>query len=212
MMPDAIAAALASSPVEPLDRRAARWSDRAVNGSMASSVHLRRAVEADCDAISAIHVRSWQWAYRGLVPDRALDTLTAADRSPDWRLALAPGSAHRIWLAHRADQGIGFAAWGPARDRDARPGTAELYAIYLELVAAGTGVAGALMTAVCSEMACEGYARALLWVLAANPRARRFYERTGWTVDGARKVVTLRGTELEVVRYATVVPRPPDPA
>jgi GNAT superfamily N-acetyltransferase len=180
-----------------------------VTSSKSSSSQVRRAVEADSDAISAIHVRSWQWAYRGLVSDRALDTLTATERSPDWRLALSPGSAHRIWLAHSAEQGLGFAAWGPARDPDVGPGTAELYAIYLELPAAGTGIAGALLAAACSEMAQDGYGQALLWVLSANPRARRFYERTGWTEDGSRKLVNLRGTELEAVRYATVIPKGP---
>jgi len=177
-----------------------------VSGPAANCPQIRRAVEADCDAISAIHVHSWSWAYRGLVPDRALDTLSVAERASTWRAALAPGSAHRVWLAEQDARGLGFAAWGPARDRDAGPGSAELYAIYLELAAAGTGVAGAILEVVCREMRQQGYARALLWVLSANPRARRFYERNGWTVDGSRKVVNLRGTELEAVRYETVVP------
>jgi L-amino acid N-acyltransferase YncA len=177
-----------------------------VTGPVASSPQIRRAVEADCDAISAIHVHSWSWAYRGLVPDRALDSLSVAERASTWRAALAPGSAHRVWLAEQDEQGLGFAAWGPARDRDAGHGSAELYAIYLELAAAGTGLATALLEAACREMRQQGYERALLWVLSANARARRFYERSGWTGDGSRKVVNLRGTELEAVRYEIPVP------
>ncbi len=169
-------------------------------------------MEADCDTISAIHVHSWQWAYRGLVPDRSLDTLTVTERVPIWRAALAPGSSHRIWLAERDAHGLGFAAWGPARDRDVGPGTAELYAIYLELEAAGSGVATTLLKAASSEMGDQGHSRAILWVLSANPRARRFYERNGWNSDGSRKIVNLRGTELEAVRYATVPSRGTDTA
>lgn len=174
---------------------------------MNGSPQIRRAGEADCETIGAIHVHSWRWAYRGLVPDRALDSLVVAERVAGWRAALAPGSAHRVWLALRDEQGLGFAAWGPARDRDAGPGTAELYAMYLELVATGTGLAAALLAAACAEMVREGHVRALLWVLAANPRARRFYERSGWTADGSRKTVNLRGTELEAVRYASALHR-----
>jgi GNAT superfamily N-acetyltransferase len=109
-------------------------------------------------------------------------------------------------LAHDGEQGLGFAAWGPPRDRDAPSGTAELYAIYLEWAAAGTGVATALLNAVRHEMAQAGHERALLWVLSANARARGFYERERWTADGSRKIVNLGGAELAAVRYATAVP------
>jgi GNAT superfamily N-acetyltransferase len=167
-----------------------------------SAPTLRRAGEPDVEAIAGIHVRSWQWAYRGLIPDAGLDSLTVAERLPGWRSALGPGTVHRVWLAEQDGRGVGFAAWGPVRDADLDPATAELYAIYLDPAAAGTGVATALMAAAAGEMRQQGRARAVLWVLAANPRARRFYERGGWVVDGSRKTVTLRGASLEAVRYA----------
>jgi hypothetical protein len=49
---------------------------------------VQRAAQADWEAISAIHVRSWQWAHRGVIPDRAFATLTATERSQGWRLVL----------------------------------------------------------------------------------------------------------------------------
>ncbi|WP_248358634.1 GNAT family N-acetyltransferase [Anaeromyxobacter oryzae] len=166
---------------------------------------LRLADACDCAAICAVHVNSWKWAYRGLVADSALDALSAADRVPIWREALAPASAHRISLVERDGRAIGFAAWGPPRDADVGADTAELYALYLEREAAGTGAAHSLMVRARAEMCEHRYARAVLWVLAANPRARRFYEKEGWAVDGAEKTVNLRGTELQAVRYATAV-------
>ena len=39
-----------------------------------------------------------------------------------------------------------------------------------------------------------------LWVLADNARARRFYERHGWTADGASQALTIPGAPIEV-RY-----------
>ncbi len=169
-------------------------------------MNVRRATGTDHGTVAAIQVRSWQWAYRGLIPDVALETLTFAEREPGWQTALGPGSAHRVWLAENDREPVGFAAWGPARDADARGvGAAELYAIYLERTAAGTGVAAALLRAVRGEMLEQGHARAVLWVLAANPRARRFYERSGWTRDGRSKVVNLRGVELDAVRYETAL-------
>lgn len=166
-------------------------------------ISVRRAGEADAEAIADLHVRSWQWAYRGLVPDAALDAMTAVERLPGWRRDLGPGTVHRVWLAEWDGRAVGFAAWGPSRDAGAPPGTAELYAIYLHPDAAGSGAAGTLLAAAREEMRAEGVGRATLWVLAGNPRARRFYERSGWALDGATKEVTLRGATLPAVRYAT---------
>jgi RimJ/RimL family protein N-acetyltransferase len=49
-------------------------------------------------------------------------------------------------------------------------------------------------------LAEEGYNSAMLWVLADNPRARRFYEREGWRADGER-ADTIRGVEVEEALY-----------
>jgi L-amino acid N-acyltransferase YncA len=105
----------------------------------------------------------------------------------------------------RGDDLLGFAAWGPSRDDDAAPGLAELYAIYLEQAAVGTGVAEALMVRALREMAAQCFAEATLWVLSQNPRARRFYERLGWRLDGRTRTVDLRGSVLEAIRYRAPV-------
>ena len=128
-----------------------------------------------------------------------------------WRAALSPGDPHRVWVAERGESLLGFAAWGSARDADAGPGLAEVYAIYLEQAAAGTGIAETLMARALGEMGSQGFGEATLWVLAENPRARRFYERGGWRLDGATKTVDLLGSVLEAVRYRTAVARSSGP-
>lgn len=177
---------------------------------ISAPAHVRRASPADCAAISATHVRSWN--YEGLISPEALAALRPERREPGWRAALSPGDPHRVWVAERGEALLGFAAWGPARDADARPALAELYAIYLEQAAAGTGIAEALMASALGEMASQGFDEATLWVLGQNPRARRFYERGGWRLDGAAKTVNLLGSVLEAVRYRRVVPAPSRPA
>jgi hypothetical protein len=47
----------------------------------------------------------------------------------------------------------------------------------------------------------RGYLEAILWVLDDNPRARRFYEREGWALDGERKVEPHLGVDVAEVRY-----------
>jgi len=173
---------------------------------LTSSLRIRRALEADCGTICGIDVRSRQWGYRGLMPDDGLAGLSPEEREPIWREALSSTSANRVWIAEREDRGLGFAAWGPPRDADVHQHTAELYALYLEQDAAGTGVARALAEGALREMREHRYDRAVLWVLEANHRARRFYERRGWASDGTRKVITRCGTDLVSIRYAITVP------
>ena len=47
----------------------------------------------------------------------------------------------------------------------------------------------------------SSYAEATLWVLEENPRARAFYERCGWSLDGERKSEERWGVSAAEVRY-----------
>jgi RimJ/RimL family protein N-acetyltransferase len=45
-----------------------------------------------------------------------------------------------------------------------------------------------------------------LWVVEANARARRFYERQGFRPDGSTKTARMSGTEAIEVRYRMSLP------
>lgn len=55
------------------------------------------------------------------------------------------------------------------------------------------------------RLAEAGLRENLLWVLATNDRARRFYEAGGWRPDGATTRDDSRGFSLFEVRYRRVV-------
>jgi GNAT superfamily N-acetyltransferase len=57
-------------------------------------------------------------------------------------------------------------------------------------------VAKALIEAASAGLRKAGAREALLWVGEENPRARRFYEREGWTHDGTSRASELGPTEL----------------
>lgn len=92
---------------------------------------------------------------------------------------------------------VGFASCGEGRDP---VGEGELYAIYALPEAWGSGVGSALMTAALEALRANGFATASLWVLEDNPRARRFYEREGWTRGGRREEEVL-GIPITEVGY-----------
>ncbi|CAH0204471.1 GNAT family N-acetyltransferase [Microbacterium sp. Bi121] len=164
-------------------------------------MHVRAAALTDADGIAAVHVRSWQAAYRGLMPQEVLDGLSVEERADGWRSILAdPERISRTLVAEHDGRVVGWAGFGDARDEDA-PGTGELWGIYALPDSWSSGVGHALITAVERELADAGHAVAYLWVLEGNERAGAFYERHGWAADGAAKVENRPGLVLHERRH-----------
>jgi GNAT superfamily N-acetyltransferase len=168
-----------------------------------SEMNIRRAIVTDAATIAGVHVRAWQWAYRGLIPDAFLDGLSIEARETSWRRQLEPDYATHTWLAEVDGRALGFVTCGPGRDATSPAGSGEVYAIYQEQDAAGTGVGRALMSHAMNELRARGFTLAVLWVLENNARARRFYEIAGWQPDGERKEDHRIDHVRHEVRYRT---------
>lgn len=184
-------------------------ADPAIIVGMASVPAIRRAEISDAEQIGLIHVRSWQSAYRGKIPQDYLDGLNPAERARQWRRTLETIDRSRadILVADSGAGVVGFAGYGPSRDVDADPRrTGNLATIYLLPQAWGTGTGRELMAAVVAGFAALGYAEATLWVLDSNDRARRFYAKAGWAEDGATRVDDSLGISLSEVRYRLRLP------
>jgi GNAT superfamily N-acetyltransferase len=168
---------------------------------------IRPAMVDDAEAIGSIHVRAWRHAYRGRMPDELLDGLSIERRQEGWTRALSGAASPeaRVFVAERDGRVIGFVNTGPPQDRNdaeaGRPGTAELYAIYLEPDVIGTGIGRALFATAVEDLRTRGYLEAFLWVLESNAQTRRFYERAGWWAVGEPKVVDWYGHGISEVRY-----------
>jgi GNAT superfamily N-acetyltransferase len=161
---------------------------------------LRRATGADAMAVAAVHVRSWQVAYRGIVPDAVLDNLDVAVRAARYTFD-GPGPADpAAWIAVEGDAVLGFVVLGPCRDAD-RQGLGEVNSLYVDPDRWRSGLGAALMRRAEHELAARGFAAATLWVFEANARARRFYEASGWRLDHGAKVAAIGGLEIPEVRY-----------
>jgi RimJ/RimL family protein N-acetyltransferase len=158
-------------------------------------VQVRRARAEDAAAIAEVHAATWRAAYEHVFGAERLAARTADVAL--WEGVLARGRSD----VHVADDGsvVGFASAGESRDPDA---VAELYAIYVLPSAWGTGAGTSLMRAALDAMRARfSGEEAVLWVLEDNPRARRFYEREGWALDGARKEEEWLGVVIPEVRY-----------
>ncbi len=166
---------------------------------------VRRAGLDDARAIAAVHIRSWRAAYRGLLPDRALDQLSLEAREGDWRGWLSEGGAREFTLvAERDGTPVAFCTLEmPAREDDEADDVAAIPALYADPEAFGTGAGSALMAAALEAVGEDGYREAVLWVLEGNRRAEEFYGRHGWRRDGGR-----RRSRFPGIAYASDDERP----
>lgn len=162
-------------------------------------IEVREGTPGDADACAAAHIEGWRTGYRHLLPDEYLDAPEFASRRLEhWRAwTWADGlEGAALFVAEVDGRVVGFVTCGPERVQpvcdqlgrtDAQAdaaGRAEVYAFYLHPDAWGSGAAAALMVRTRQFLADRGFGEAVLWVLRDNPRARRFYERSGWAATG----------------------------
>jgi GNAT superfamily N-acetyltransferase len=165
---------------------------------------IRQAEPSDAAAIAECHVRTWQVAYRGQLPDALLDGMTSEieRRTAFWQRVIGEREARRQHQLVAVDRGriVGFATFG-RNEQDDDPSLGELYAIYLDPAHWGRGIGRALLSAAERGLREDGYRTAVLWVLESNARARRFYEIAGWSADGGKKIEHRGDVPLHEVRY-----------
>jgi GNAT superfamily N-acetyltransferase len=139
---------------------------------------IRTATEADIPAIARVHVESWQWAYRGMLPQAYLDGLSHQKHVERHQRLWHNLGSFRL-VAELADAGIvGFLHGG--RERTSDPDhIGEIYAVYLLENHHRLGLGTALIRAWATELRRSGINSALVWALAANHRAAAFYQKCG---------------------------------
>lgn len=163
-------------------------------------VVVRPASTGDLLSVAGVRARSWQSAYRHLMPAAVLDPLSDDAELHDWVDRVAGAGPGRIWVAEVAGTTVGFAAAGPDRRPDAPAGSGEVYALYADPSVWGRGVGRALMAAVLDDLAAGGSTVVSLWVLEGNQRGIAFYERAGFTATGDR--APCRAADLTEIRYS----------
>jgi ribosomal protein S18 acetylase RimI-like enzyme len=159
---------------------------------------VRDARPDDALAIAVVHIRSWQAAYRGLLPDEYLDALRVEERAARYTFG---ANDQQTILAVEDDATISaFATFGASRDYDAA-GAGELHALYVDPPRWDAGIGRLLMGEFETRMRAQGFPEAILWVLVGNEPAERFYRAWGYRHDGAHRHECPWGVDAEVIRY-----------
>jgi ribosomal protein S18 acetylase RimI-like enzyme len=159
---------------------------------------IRPALLKDVEAIARVHVATWRSAYRGVLPDDFLASLSEAHYADRWRRVIGDGSSS-VQVVDLPEGIVGFASGG--RERAGETGfEGELYAIYVLDSAQRQGHGRELVRAVAGALREMKLKDMIVWVLRDNAAARGFYERLGG-VYVREQPITIGTATLEEVSY-----------
>ena len=169
-------------------------------------MNLRRATPDDAPLLAQIHVDAWRVAYRGVVPDTFLARFTYEKREAAFRQAIAAGTEETYLVDDDDGRTVGILTIGASRDTDLDPTvTGELWGIYLRPDVWRRGLGTKLVRTTERMLGAHDYRGIVLWTLADNANARRFYAAMGFQPDGAAKILQL-GRPLKAIRYHKQLP------
>ena len=154
---------------------------------------IRSSMQGERLLIGHVYCETWKAAYRGLVPDGFLDSLTDECCAP--RIVPEKG----LLVCERNGCLIGAVGFGPDRQVP-DGGTGEIYSLYVLPEYWRTGAGRELFCAARKSLQQDGFDSIRLWTLSQNRRARQFYEKMSMTECSCR-IITIGGRDLPETGY-----------
>ena len=165
---------------------------------MKVSYSIRPANKHDASALAEILTESWKQAYINLLPMAELNATANREKYPAAFSIMLEDSLNRFLIAHDRETPCGMIFYRPARDTDSN-GFAEIVSLYTLQPYWGKGLGQLLMSKALSEIT-PIYRGIYLWVFKDNTRARNFYQKNGFYVDGKMKTEKF-SNQPQSIRY-----------
>ena len=135
---------------------------------------IRQATEEDARQIAEILVEDWQIAYRGIIDDAYLDSMSVEER------VQLEAQRYRIYtVAAAGEEVLGF-AWNELIDDETAD--CEIIALYVRHSKRKSGIGRALFLHSMESFRAAGRKTMIVWCLKENDEARKFYEKMGGKV------------------------------
>jgi GNAT superfamily N-acetyltransferase len=162
---------------------------------------IREATALDAEAVSRVRVLAWRATYRGLIDDAYLDALSVDAGAERYLRSFdpTPGAGFTRVVADDGGRVVGFATAGRARGQ-VRQRLGEVWLLYLLPEAQRRGLGTRLMRSMARGLDRRGMDALMVWALAGNAPACRFYERLGGRLVDRRTSV-VGAQRLEEVGY-----------
>ena len=138
---------------------------------MNKEITIRQAEKEDVRQIAEILVEDWQTAYRGIMDDAFLDSMSA-----DQRYEIEVRRYQKFIVAADGDEILGY-AWLEASDEE--PADCEVIALYVRYAKRNRGIGKLLMRHSVDHFRETGKKKMIVWCLKENAESRKFYEKIG---------------------------------
>lgn len=160
---------------------------------------IRYANVDDAKTLGEIHSSSWKAAYKGIIPEKVLDNITAKKREKYFKKALSEALEEDA-IIFEGNKPAGFICIGKCRDKDKDVFYGEICGLYLLPNYWHKSLGSKLINWGLAELEKRNYTKDTLWVLEENLSAIRFYEKIGFKFDGTVNEIDI-GKKLNEVRY-----------
>lgn len=158
---------------------------------------MRLSEPGDTTVLAELHAEAWRYAYRGIIPGVALERMIAR-RNPAWWRSNC-GSRRPALLLEFDERVIGYAMFGRCR-MQSNPPLGEVYELYVKPECHGAAFGRSLFCAARRRLRARGLSGLLVWALAENDLACRFYEALGGH-ERFRTLESLGGVRLEKIGF-----------
>ncbi|RLQ91084.1 GNAT family N-acetyltransferase [Falsibacillus albus] len=155
-----------------------------------------KAKPEDARGIAEVHVKSWQQAYKGIVDEDYLKSMSVERRYTLWKKSLAQD--HHVYVLKENSTVVGFAAFGKERTNSFGI-DGELYAIYILEEYKRKGAGTEFLRQGIRDLIAEGFSSINVWVLEDNP-SKHFYE--SFTPEHlGEEIITIGGRDFKELCY-----------
>ncbi|MBX9742529.1 MAG: GNAT family N-acetyltransferase [Chthoniobacterales bacterium] len=163
--------------------------------------NVRAAQLTDAKDLGSVHVRSWQKAYSGLMPQAYLDKLTISERQAMWAKKLAKFQENKNIFVIELDSKVrGFIVFGSSNTENSSK-VGEIIALNIDPISWNQGFGSVILDRALNQLQKDGFEEAILWTLPTNIRAIRFYESRHWKSNGNKRVRELLGITIDEICY-----------
>lgn len=145
-----------------------------------SPIEICNAKRHDAAPLNEVYRDAWTYAYRGIIPHRALEAMVAKRSAKWWQSAISAGEPPL--LIRFRGQIAGYATFGASRSVPSFEG--EIYELYLAPQFHGVGLGEYLFEGARQRLDAQGRDGLIIWVLDENATACDFYYRRGGRVIG----------------------------
>ena len=154
------------------------------------NITIRLAIPADAPDMAEVHMRSWEVAYKDIIPAEYIREKNAGRHALYKRVVT--GEDTNQYVIQKDGKTVGIMRVAPPQDDDVGDNFYELHGIYLHPDYYRQGIGTKAVEFAFEKARGLGKTVMTVWVFAENTNSIKFYEKCGFVADGKTKTYDCR--------------------